>query len=279
MVTIKRWKHSRLRSWADIAVYPLAYVINRPALAWLGRLLHEFALRCNGIGAGRTGHSGLTLAEENLLRAVAHRIGDGLVVDVGANNGSFSRHMRALAPRARIVAFEPHPRTYQLLAEAARDHRFDAVQMAVSDQAGTTTLHDFADADGSTQASLAQEAVAFFDAPAIVAHSVQCTTLDAQADIAGWERIAYLKIDTEGFDLAVLHGAARLIGERRIDMIQFEFIAANVARRIFMRDFFVALPGYRLFRLCQNGALLPLAPYQVKSMEIFHTQNIVATPG
>lgn len=279
MPRIKRWERSRLRSLADAAAYPLAYAINRPGLAWLGRGLHEFALRCNGIGAAKAGASGLTVAEEKWLRVAAPRIGTGLIIDVGANHGHFSRHMRRLAPGSRVVAFEPHPRTFQHLAEAARTCGFEAVQMAVGDQAGMTTLHDFADTDGSTQASLAKETIAFFDAPSTVSHSVECTTLDTYAEAAAWTAIAYLKIDTEGFDLAVLHGAERLIRDRRIGMIQFEFIAANVVRRIFVRDFILALPGYDLFRLCLNGALLPLTPYEVKSMEIFHTQNIIAIPG
>jgi hypothetical protein len=43
-----------------------------------------------------------------------------------------------------------------------------------------------------------------------------------------------------------------------------------------MRDFFAALPGYRLHRLCLNGELLPLPDYDVKTCEIFVTQNLVA---
>ena len=87
-----------------------------------------------------------------------------------------------------------------------------------------------------------------------------------------------LKIDTEGHDLDVLRGARQAIARRAIKLIQFEFIPANVATRVFMRDFFNALAGYRLHRLCLNGDLLPLGNYDVKRCEVFVTHNLVAIP-
>jgi hypothetical protein len=101
-------------------------------------------------------------------------------------------------------------------------------------------------------------------------------TLD---DVAARENIAYidfLKIDTEGHELAVLAGASRLLQESKIGYIQFEFNALNVFSRAFFRDFRAILGNYDLFRLLPRG-LLPLDD-NVITTEIFAFQNILAVP-
>lgn len=139
------------------------------------------------------------------------------------------------------------------------------------------TLYDIGGHDGSTQASLSHDAVALFST-SIVAHSVTCTTLDAFMEANGIERIDLLKIDTEGFDLAVLKGASHALDAGRIGTIQFEFIPANIVTGIRVRDFIDLLPGYRLHRLCMNGSLMPLEPYDVTRCEIYPVQNTIGIP-
>lgn len=279
MITLDRWRPSRLRAAMESLAAPAVYLLNRPSLAPISRLLFEFALRCNGIGNNATGPSGLARGEERFLRRVAGGLRTATVLDVGANAGDYARHVRTLAPKARIIAFEPHPRTFAKLATAATAHRFEAVNAAVSDSVGSVTLYDFPDADGSTQASLDPGVIALHGGMAPVAHQVTCTTLDAFAKERDLDRIDLLKIDTEGFDLNVLKGAASLLAERRIGLIHFEFIGSNIVRRVTMRDFFEVLGGYALSRICLNGDLLPLGRYSPKFHELFVRHNLVAAPG
>jgi hypothetical protein len=150
-----------------------------------------------------------------------------------------------------------------------------AVNLAVSASPGEVTLFDFAAADGSTQASLDEGAVSLFGGETI-AHAVRATTIDAFMAEEGLHDIDLLKIDTEGFDLAVLRGARDALARRAIKAIQFEFIPADIAMHVTMRDVFDALEGYKLFRVCLNGALLPLGSYDVKRCEIYVTQTLVA---
>lgn len=256
---------------------PVFWLLNRPALQWFADAAYDFALRCNGIAINFKGRHGLTRGEENLLRRHRSSLASGVLFDVGANNGAYAKFLHLLAPAARIYAFEPHPRTFATLRENIVSPGVTLVNLALSDQAGQLRLFDFAAADGSTQASLSAAAVGLFAAE-MVEHQVTCTTIDAFMHEHGIERIEFLKIDTEGFDINVLRGAKQALAERRIGMIQFEFIPANIAVRVTMRDFFDALPTYRIFRLCLNGSLLPLAPYDVKRCEIYVTQNLIALP-
>lgn len=271
------YRHTRLKDWTAAAAIPVFGLLNRPSLRWLAEAVYDVALRWNGFAIGFKGKEGLSHPEEAFLKRFLPNVGPGVLMDVGANHGSYTLFLQRARPSASIYAFEPHPRSFALLQQRATLPNVHLVNAALSDTAGFVELYDFANNDGSTQASLSQEAVALFDANT-VHHSVECTTLDAFAEAQGIEQIAFLKIDTEGFDINVLRGAQRLLSERRIGAIQFEFIPTNIALRVTMRDFFEILPGYRLHRLCVNGGLMPLEPYSVKRHEVFVIQNIIALP-
>ncbi|WP_301588925.1 FkbM family methyltransferase [Sabulicella glaciei] len=246
-------------------------------MAWFGRAAYDFALRCNGIAINFRGRHGLSAAEEAFLARIAPEIGDGTVLDVGANTGAYAVALRRLAPLARILAFEPHPATRAVLEERLAGTGVEIQAAALGDTRGRARLFDFATADGSTQASLSRDSVALYEEE-VVEHAVAATTLDHFLDANGIGTVAFLKVDTEGHDLHVLRGARESIARQRFRVIQFEFIGANIATGVTMRDFFDALPGYRIARLCLNGSEMPLDPYGVKRCEIFVNHNLIARP-
>jgi FkbM family methyltransferase len=275
--SIARWRANPARQALARIAYPVFLLLNRPAMDWFGRAAYDFALRCNGVAINFKGEYGLTAGEAALLRRRGKSFGDGVVLDVGANTGSYALALTRFAPDARIFSFEPHPRTFALLRARLAGTGVQALNLALADKAGQLDLHDFADADGSTQASLSHDAVTLYGTRT-VAHRVEVATLDGFLSDRGIERVAFLKIDTEGFDLNVLRGASAALAERRIGMVQFEFIAANIATRVRMRDFFEVLDGYAIHRLCLNGDLLPLETYSPKRCEIYVNHNLIALP-
>jgi FkbM family methyltransferase len=255
--------------------YPVFLLLNRPSLRWFAHAAYDFALRCNGIAINFPGRHGLTIGEERYLEGRLAGGGVPVLLDVGANHGAYARYMHALSPQARIYAFEPHPRTFEnLRARLAGLPGVTPVNAAMGAASGRLQLFDFAGADGSTQASLDEAAVKFFGGETI-AHDVAVTTIDEFMAEQGIAEIDLLKIDTEGFDLAVLKGARDALARRAIKTIQFEFIPADIAMHVTMRDFFEVLAGYRIFRLCLNGTLTPLDPYDVKRCEIYVTQTLI----
>ena len=258
--------------------FPVFYVLNRPSLQRLAEAAYDFALRWNGVAINFPGRHGLGYAEERFLQRHLAAVGTGVLFDVGANAGSYTRVLRRFSPQSAIHAFEPHPRTFATLQQRAAGPGTTLVNLALSDRAGTMQLYDFANDDGSTQASLGEAAVGMFD-PATVSHTVDVVTLDEYLARTGIERIDLLKIDTEGFDINVLRGARGALARGVIRAIQFEFIPADIAMRVSMRDFFEVLDGFRLHRLCLNGQLMPLSRYDVKRCEIYVTHNIVALPA
>jgi hypothetical protein len=101
-------------------------------------------------------------------------------------------------------------------------------------------------------------------------------TLDNYLTEQRLARVDFLKIDTEGNELAVLHGAKQSLAQDRIGIIQFEFNDMNLVSRCFLRDFRLLLPRHKLFRMVRSGLLkIPQTPLR---SELFGFQNIVALP-
>jgi FkbM family methyltransferase len=228
-----------------------------------------------GIAVSYPGKLGVSYGEERFLERIGPFLAGRTVIDVGANVGSYSRAVKRFAPTASVHAFEPHPRLFAKLSEAGGHAGFHTVPLALGKESQRGKLFDFADVAASTQASLSREAVGFFGR-GTQEFDVQVTTLDeflAERDI---DDVALLKIDTEGFDLDVLCGARRALERRQIDVIQFEIIPADVVCRVFLKDFFDLLSDYSINRLCLNGKLIALRPYQPKYCEIFSMSILVA---
>jgi methyltransferase FkbM-like protein len=75
------------------------------------------------------------------------------------------------------------------------------------------------------------------------------------AQQTGVAHFALVKIDAEGHDLSVLHGARALLAEHRIAVAQFEYNHRWILGRFFLRDafeFLLAL-GYRVGKLTTRG--------------------------
>lgn len=200
---------------------------------------------------------------------------DAVVFDVGAHSGDYTRLVRSLSEQARIFAFEPHPITFETLARVAEETGARAVPVGLGDQSHELEIYDYADSDGSQHASLYRDVIEHIHKKPATSHTIRIEPLDSMATDLEVERIDLLKVDTEGHELAVFQGAARLFAERRIDVIQFEFNEMNVMSRTFFRDFMEALADFRLFRLLPDG-VIPIDDYRPTFLEIFAFQNIVA---
>src|SRR6185437_9811418 len=181
-----------------------------------------------------------------------------------------------VAPRAKIITFEPHPSTFARLRLAAERGNFQAVNLGCSDVTGEGVLFDYLSApDGSTHASMHSATFGSFHQAPSCGRTVALVRLDDFAAANGIKSIDLLKIDTEGHELKVLHGAGGLLSNGAIRTIQFEFNSLHVLTRVFMKDFFDLLSDYSLFRLLPSG-LLPLGEYGFLMHEIFAFQNVIA---
>ena len=162
---------------------------------------------------------------EFLLRTLKPRPGD-VIIDAGANLGWYSLLLStSLKPPVRVFAFEPEPRNFKLLRrnlELNSCGTVTAVEKALSDSEGTLPLYLYSDKNLGRHSMLP-----IYDGPTV---QVGTTSLDrflAEEKIAP-ERVAFLKIDVEGYELQVLAGAKTVLG--KVPLILCEYSPGYMRR-------------------------------------------------
>ncbi len=181
-----------------------------------------------------------------LGRVLASCRGPVMLLDVGANKGDWTAEALQIGrtlEELHVHAFEPSEHIRAVLAA-----RFGTV--------GRVTVQPFALSNKMGEATLFSDAgKAGTDSLSSVSGSattiVQMRTLD---DFIEEEEIDYafmVKIDTEGFDLLVLHGGERAFSEGRIEVAQFEYNWRWLLNHCSLRDVFdfISDKPYRLGKL------------------------------
>lgn len=181
-----------------------------------------------------------------------------VVFDAGANIGQWTRDMLDAARAAgrsdvQVHSFEPCQGTYEILkrnlAGFAGSDRVTCVHKALSSAPGSAVLNIVGDGAGTN--SLHQQA----GMNAAKQETITLTTVDDYCREAAIERIALLKIDTEGHDMSVIEGAKAMLGRRAIDLVQFEYNQRWIYSRHYLLDAFSMLQplGYRLGKITPTG--------------------------
>ena len=180
-------------------------------MSLIGALARRWRARRGGLG-------------EHLARLFEAR-GVDAVVDVGAHRGKYRRFLREdLGFRGPVLSVEPIAELARALeARAAADAGWRVVRCALGPQPGTARLNVMASSDFSSLLEPAPSAPGRFAPLTEVARveEVPVRTLDdVLADFAPEARAVYLKLDTQGYDLEVLRGAARSL--QRVAALQSE---------------------------------------------------------
>ena len=238
--------------------------------------LNKLIYRCSLSGLGILNYepdkaSGEINFLNNLLK---NRLG-GVVIDVGANVGDYSRLVLEINKSVTVYAFEPNPKTFAKLTASIRIKNFNPINAAVSNTEGFLSLYDYESKEGSGHASLYREVIENIHHSKAVEHKVRVCSLDEFVKSKNIQKIDLLKIDTEGNELNVLKGVSELIRAAKIDAIHFEFNEMNVCSRTFFKDFWDMLPRYDFYRLLPLG-MVNIERYSPFFCEIFAYQNIVA---
>ncbi len=152
-----------------------------------------------------------TASPDAQLGRVLHGFGIDLVLDVGANQGQYGALLRELGYRGRIVSFEPLAAAHAVLdARAAGDPGWTVgPRTAIGAEDGSITINV---AGNSASSSVLPMLAAHGDAAPhsryVGTEAVPLARLDrlAAAHLAS-ARAPFVKIDTQGFETAVLAGA------------------------------------------------------------------------
>lgn len=143
---------------------------------------------------------------------------DDTVLDIGAHIGLFTVSLLAVCRSIRVHCFEPCEDVRPCLDWNIRENgmeQYVAVHgVAISDVRGEKTLHVGAETGHSSLYARRRPAVA--DVP------VRCITLTDAVKRTSADRIALLKIDTEGSEFDILRSGDQETWER-IDRVALEF--------------------------------------------------------
>lgn len=149
------------------------------------------------------------------------------VFDVGANVGELTRLFSRVVGTGTVHAFEPSAACFARLEAACDAFGRDNVvlnHVALADRAGRVTLHVYDDEHLGWN-SLVRRPLARYgiEVEAPVEETATATTLDRYCAERGIERIDLLKLDVEGAEHQVMAGSRRMLSEKRVDCLTFEF--------------------------------------------------------
>lgn len=140
-----------------------------------------------------------------------------LVLDIGANTGTFTLLACLANPRARVLSFEPVPRNFSRLLRNIQlngfDSRCEAFNIAISDWTGTADFH-VPSLDVPASSSLDPNGFR-----GISGELIRVTVNSIDAIVPPGVKVDVAKIDVEKFEDHVLNGMRRTIGESRPDIV------------------------------------------------------------
>jgi FkbM family methyltransferase len=242
----KPGKHGHAR---ELLARAYAFAFARPGLAQaFNHALYYLALRGQGFNnTYRLGGSG----EAWFVTHVLAHVSPSLCVDIGANQGDYSRMILA-ETSAQVVAFEPLAACQAALSALADDYsgRLTIVPQAVGAQPGVMSIHY---GDKTELASLCEEASAIDYVAAVNTRVAPVTVTTLDEYLGHVPQVDFVKIDTEGFEFEVLVGAQKLLEDRRPLFVQLEMNLHQLYRGHTLRSLGALLRGYAPFQLLPRG--------------------------
>jgi len=142
----------------------------------------------------------------------------GIVVDVGANLGWHSVHAAQYAAVDAVVAFEPDPFNARLLNRNLAVNKVTKAVVsasAVGARRGSARLYNYRSTNYGRHTLLTDYGYGSSEVPLV--------DLDSALDVIGLgeRRVLVLKVDVEGYEPAVIEGAARTLA--RTDAVVLEY--------------------------------------------------------
>jgi FkbM family methyltransferase len=145
-----------------------------------------------------------------LARAAARGVAPQTWIDVGASDGSWSLGARRHFPASRFLLFEPLAERQSALAALHARHSFEIVPAAAGAAPGTVAFSIDPALDGSGIAP----------AGAAGSRNVPVETIDRAVAARGLAGPYAIKLDTHGYEVAVLEGAAQTLAQTEFLVIE-----------------------------------------------------------
>jgi FkbM family methyltransferase len=183
---------------------------------------------------------------------------DPIILDVGANIGTWSKLINSALISSEIHAFEPSRQTFFALEESVSGiPNIHAYNFGCGEESTSQIL--YYDEVKSGMASLSKRDLRHLNINFEEFESVEIRRLDTFLSRSSIKPDD-LKIDVEGHELAVLKGLGDHVYNLKV--IQFEFGGTDIDSRVFFHDFwnFFEDKPFDFFRLTPKG-IIPVTHY------------------
>ena len=213
--------------------------------------------------------------ELRLLKEVGNSI--KVAFDVGANKGEWTANLLSVAPGVTCIhAFEPFRQSYDALSSRSFPKLVSLHRFGLSSRSGKAEIFSFEGRSALNSLHNRSGLENGWDIhPSSTTYEVDLQTIDEFRAEHGIAEVDFLKIDTEGHEVAVLEGAKSTLRENAVKIAQFEYGGAYIDSRTLLKDVFelVAPYNYKIFLINPNG--LTAYPRYDQRLENFHYKNFV----
>jgi FkbM family methyltransferase len=201
-------------------------------------------------------------------------VGGGNILDIGANIGYTAAVLaRAAETGRKVYAFEPEPFNFRLLQQTARQPEFKGrivpLQLAVGAEDGTIDLwiNERHHADHRIATEQFRSAH-----PGSKEVSVSLVSIDRFLE-SNPGHVSFVKIDVQGYELAVCQGMQNTLRQNPDIAIVLEFMPSAIRELGFepshLIDFFVER-DFKIFQVHPRGILSPGLPDIKKDSSYFN---------
>lgn len=177
------------------------------------KFLHRLGIDINRYRPPEDIPTAVDMRRAGLLQALAIDV----LLDVGANVGQYAQSARRMGYSGRIISFEPVSAVFEGLAKKANaDPLWDAIQCGLGPSAGTAQINVAGNnAESSSFLQMAKRTVEEAPRAAYVgSETVRVRALDdLTSELVRPSDKLWLKLDVQGFELAVLEGATRTLDQ------------------------------------------------------------------
>lgn len=160
------------------------------------------------------------------------RLAPAVVLDVGANVGEFAAWALQTFPSAKVISFEPLADCFQQLVRDVKSDRLVAHRMALGEVEGEAVIHRaVSPAASSLLRPTAVVTGEFAEAATLHAETIAVRRLDDV--VLPTETPLFVKIDVQGFEMAVIRGGRRTLGRASALIVETSFEALYDGQPLF----------------------------------------------
>lgn len=183
------------------------------------RIIKQLIFKLARVEVRRVGMSEFSNVRDGAFRDILTHLPNQsvlIVFDVGANCGQSVRRFKSEFPDSSIFCFEPVSQTYNALIENV--HGFDNVrcfQFALGEEECEKEIS--VDANHLDMARFSSNGFSGSEM-----ELVRVRTLDNVIIEMGIDKVDYLKIDSEGYEIEILKGAISSLKRQAFDIVELE---------------------------------------------------------